>query len=448
MGDHKGGRADGHATKAVRGALAAPVALQRFQVSVIEGPGRGATREASSGRLSIGSHEGNDLTLDDPTVSRFHCELRVEPRGLRVTDLDSRNGTVVDSARMLDGFLRDGSVLVLGSSWVRVDFGTETYELPVSEDTRFGSLVGQSVAMRAAFAAMEAAAGTDATVLLEGETGTGKEEAAASIHAASPRADGPFVVVDCGAMPSEMLLSELFGHEKGAFTGADARRIGAFEEASGGTIFLDEIGELPLDLQPKLLRVLERREIRRLGQNKYSPVDVRVIAATNRDLRKAANEDTFRSDLYFRLAVITVRMPALRERPQDLPMISEIILRNLGAGEDTIEALLTADFHATLARGSWTGNVRELRNYLERCLVFKKAMPVTRTDGAGSSTSPAHAAIDPTMPYQLARRRAVEAFERDYVAALLDLHDGKMTRAAEAAGLGRVHLWRLAKKHR
>ena len=435
---------DDRPTKIARGRDAAPAgAIGAVRCQVIDGPDRGAAWTMTGDRCSIGSHDGNDLRLGDATVSRFHCELVRDPRGLRVRDLESKNGTVVDGTRVVDGFVRDGSVLVVGASWVQLELGPPAAAAARGPE-RFGKLVGTAPGMRAAFAALERAAATDATVLLEGETGTGKEEAAAALHAAGKRADGPFVVVDCGAMPRELLLSELFGHEKGAFTGASERRAGAFAEAEGGTIFLDEIGELPLDLQPQLLRVLERREIRRVGSSRYLPVDVRVIAATNRDLRAEVNEDRFRADLYYRLAVVTVRLPPLRERPGDLPDLARALLVHLGADAAAIDRLLDEDLLAALRRGTWAGNVRELRNYLERCLVFDRALPLAPALATPVATADP---TDPDVPYAIARRAALDRFERDYVHALMARHGGKVQQAANAAGLGRVQLWRLCKKH-
>jgi transcriptional regulator with PAS, ATPase and Fis domain len=422
----------------------APVPLGAARLVVVDGPDAGATWTMTDERCSIGGHEANAFRLADPTASRFHCELRVDGRGVRIRDLDSKNGTVVDGTRVVEGYVRDGSVLILGTTWIRVELGPPP-AAAATGPTRFGRLLGAAPGMRAAFAALERAAASDATVLLEGETGTGKEEAAAALHAASRRADGPFVVVDCGALPRELLLSELFGHEKGAFTGASEGRTGAFAEAAGGTIFLDEIGELPLDLQPQLLRALERREIRRLGTNRYQAVDVRVIAATNRDLRSEVNAERFRADLYYRLAVVTVRIPALRERPGDLPALARALLAQLGADPATIDRLCGDDLVAALRRGTWLGNVRELRNYLERCLVFDRALPV-----APPTAAPPASTVDPTdpdVPYAIARRAALERFERDYVAALYARHRGAVQKAAQAAGIGRVQLWRLARKH-
>jgi two-component system response regulator GlrR len=335
-----------------------------------------------------------------------------------------------------EAFLRGGSVLRLGRVSVRFDFSPESNRLPISDRTSFGDLVGTSVVSRASFALMERAAASDATVLLEGETGTGKSRAAQAIHRASARASAPFLTVDCGAIPANLLESELFGHEKGSFTGALQRRIGAFEEADGGTIFLDEIGEL---------RVLENREIRRLGSNTYQPVNVRLIAATHRDLRAEVNAGRFRSDLFFRLAVVRILIPSLRERPEDIPAIADQILASLRASPAQTESLRGPEFIRQLQYAAWPGNVRELRNHLERCLVFQDAMPPVNEDVA----PPEHArpSVDPKVPYAEARRQALDSFEREYAEALLKLHGGKVSQAASAADMDRVYLYRLLRRH-
>ncbi|MBJ6762706.1 sigma 54-interacting transcriptional regulator [Myxococcaceae bacterium JPH2] len=421
-------------------------AVRRFRFTVLEGPQPGFFRESSADTYSLGSHALNDLVIEEPTVSRFHCEVKVDRDGARVRDLDSRNGTILDGVHVREAFLRGGSVLRLGRVSVRFDFSPESNRLLISERTVFGDLVGTSVVARVSFALMERAAASDATVLLEGETGTGKSRAALAIHRASARAAGPFLTLDCGAIPANLLESELFGHEKGAFTGALQRRVGAFEEADGGTIFLDEIGELPAELQPKLLRVLEEGEIRRLGSNTYQPVNVRVIAATNRDLRAEVNGGRFRSDLFFRLAVLRILIPSLRERPEDIALITERILASLGATPAQVESLSAPDFVAQLQRAAWPGNVRELRNHLERCLVFQDAMPPS-SEEVGASPGVAQTAIDPKLPYAEARRRALESFEREYLDALLALHQGKVAQAASAADMDRVYLYRLLRRH-
>jgi two-component system, NtrC family, response regulator GlrR len=417
-------------------------AVRRFLLTVVEGPGSGTVWDSVSDACSIGSHPSNDVNLDDPTVSRFHCEIRVGPKGARVKDLDSTNGVLVDGVQVAEGYLRGGSLLRLGRAVVRFDYSSDSNRLPVSERTRFGSLVGASVPMRMCFALLERAAGKDVTVLLEGETGTGKSQAAQAIHQESARRDKPFLTVDCGAIPADLLESELFGHEKGAFTGAAQRRIGAFEEAHGGTVFLDEIGELPAELQPKLLRVLEAREIRRVGTNTYVPVDVRIIAATNRDLRAEVNAGRFRSDLFFRLAVLRIPLPPVRQRPEDLQLLVEQILDSLGADPERTKALRSPGFISKLEQAAWPGNVRELRNYLERCLVFEDTLALTDVAPAGSRFE-----VDPKLPYAEARRLALDDFERRYLRALLELHQGKVSQAAVGADMDRVYLYRLLRRH-
>jgi two-component system response regulator GlrR len=414
--------------------------VERFHLAVVDGPRRGLAWDSEGDRCGIGSHPSNELVIDEPTVSRFHCEILLEAKGARVRDLGSTNGTIVDGVTVMDAFLRSGSLVRIGNTVVRFESHGERVALPLSPSAEFGTLVGVSAPMRATFALLERASASACTVLIEGETGTGKEDAAESIHRVSGRT-GPFVVVDCGAIPPSLLESELFGHERGAFTGAHDRRIGAFEEAHGGTLFLDELGELPLELQPKLLRVLESHEIRRVGSNQYRTVDVRVLCATNRDLRGAINSGTFRADLYFRLAVLRVPMPPLRSRPEDLPVLVERLLQRLGAGEPEARALLTPAYFAQLQSAAWPGNVRELRNYLERCLVVKAPLPI----GDAASSAPQY--DDAQLPYGEARDRAAAEFERRYLEALLRSHNGQVARAAKAAGLDRAYLYRLLRRN-
>ncbi len=418
--------------------------MRGFRLVVAEGPDAGRTWESVGDRAAIGTEAPNDLRLSDETVSRFHCEVRIEASGARVRDLGSTNGTLLDGVQVVEAFLRGGSQLRLGTTLLRFEFVDERRPLPVSERTTFGSLHGVSSAMRSAFALLERAARADVTVLLEGETGTGKSQAARSIHRESARASGPFVALDCSAIPANLLESELFGHEKGSFTGAFARRTGAFEEASGGTIFLDEIGELGIELQPKLLAALENREVRRVGGN-VVPVDVRVIAATNRDLRAEVNAGRFRADLYFRLAVVKISLPPLRQRPEDLPALVTELLSQMGAG-DAGKRLVSDAFLGALASAAWPGNVRELRNYLERCVVFQEAMPLGDDVRAAAREGRAMP-VDPAVPYALGRDRAMGEWERRYLEALLERHGGRMLRAAEAAGIGRVYLYKLLRKH-
>ncbi len=416
--------------------------IRRIQLVAVEGATPGRVWESSADRCSIGSDPSNDVVLDDPAVSRFHCEVRVDDRGVRVRDLGSKNGVNVDGTDVVEAWLRPGSLLRLGRAALRLQLTQESNWVPASDRTEFGALAGSSIAMRTTFTLLAKVAASDATVLIEGETGTGKDLAAESIHRESARRDKPFLVIDCGAIPAALLESELFGHERGSFTGAAARRVGVFEEAAGGTVFLDEIGELSADLQPKLLRVLERREVRRVGANTPVAIDVRVIAATNRDLRAEVNAGRFRADLYYRLAVVKVHIPPLRARPEDIPILAERILTSL-AGEEAARRLATPELLAGLKRSAWPGNVRELRNHLERCLIFEEAF---LPGEAGAAPGPAPA--DPDLPYATARRHALDDFERRYLEALLARHKGKVAQAARAAGMDRVYLYKLLQRHR
>jgi DNA-binding NtrC family response regulator len=425
-------------TERIDGAPAATV--RRFRLL----DGRGAiVFESSSDRCAIGSHASNDVRIEQPTVSRFHCEIQLTPRGAMVRDLGSRNGTVLDGVTVVEAALRGDSVIRLGHESLRFELGEEENLVELSKRSSLGGLVGSSLAMRAVFAVLERASASDAIVLLQGETGTGKEAAAQTLHDAGPRRAGPFVVVDCGCIPKDLLESELFGHERGAFTGADRRRVGAFEEADGGTVFLDEIGELPLDVQPKLLRAIQQREVRPVGANQHRTVDVRIVAASNRDLRQEVNSGRFRSDLYYRLAVVKVQLPTLRSRPEDIPALVEQLLGTLKVSGGAVREHLTSPaFLANLQRHAWPGNVRELRNFIERCLVFERPLPV----GEGGGRAPAP--VDGKLPYEEARRIALEQFERAYLAALLEEHRGSVAEAARAAGLHRGSLYRLLQRHR
>jgi two-component system, NtrC family, response regulator GlrR len=423
------------------------IQVRRFRLRIVAGPGAGAVHTSDGARVAVGTHESAQLRLEDRTVSRFHCEITVADERAEVRDLGSRNGTVVDGVPIFHAALRDGSVLALGHTQLRFELGRDHVQVPLSDKERFGTLVGRSPAMRALFARLERVAPTDATVLVEGETGTGKEAVAESIHRESARRDGPFIVVDCGALPHDLLDSELFGHEKGSFTGATGRRDGALEVASGGTLFLDEIGELPADLQPKLLRALERREIKRVGSNDYAPIDVRVIAATNRNLRAEVNERRFRPDLYYRLAVVELRLPPLRERTEDLALLTEHLLAGLGAaGRPEAEALRTPELLADLERHGWPGNVRELRNYLERCLALRESLPL-RAEGDLVPSAGESVPIAADRPLREARELWTRHCERRYVAELLRDNRDNVTAAARAAGVDRVHFYRLLWRH-
>jgi DNA-binding NtrC family response regulator len=426
-------------TELSRGDAQALVRL--YRVEALDGPDAGKSHVSAGERTIVGTHPSAQLVLGDRAVSRFHCEIALEEGAVLVRDLGSKNGTEVDGTRIVEAHLKSGAVIAIGQTRLRFTIGDDPVRVPVSPHERLGVLVGRSVAMRSTFALLERAAASDATVLLEGETGTGKEATAETIHQLSARKDGPLVVVDCGAVPPALLESELFGHEKGAFTGAQSARAGAFESAHQGTIFLDEIGELAGDLQPKLLRALESRAVKRVGANDYTGVDVRVVAATNRNLRAEVNAGRFRPDLYYRLAVLEVRLPPLRERKEDLPLLVGEILGRLGVRSRPEAAALEApEFLSSLERHPWPGNVRELRNHVERCLALRLQVP---PGGEAAAPAVAPAAETAELPFEAAR----DAFERAYLERLLARHGNNVSAAARAAGIDRLKLYRLLWRH-
>ncbi len=416
--------------------------VRKFEVLGVSGPAASVTYTSTGATCAIGSHAGNEIAIDDSTISRSHCELRVEGGHVKLHDLDSTNGTVLDGVRVVAGYVRDGSTIQLGRSTLRVAIGDGDVRVVVSTRTELGRLVGTSMAMRACFALLERAAASEISVLLEGESGTGKETAAQVIHEHSARKARPFLVIDCGGAPGNLLEAELFGFERDGLPGATERRVGALEAANGGTVFLDELGELPSDLQLKLLRVLERGEIRRLGATEATAIDVRIIAATDRDLRAEVNTSRFRSELYFRIAVMKIKLPPLRQRPDDLAVLVDRIIVQLGVGHEVSRRLTSPAFLASLATGAWPGNVRELRNYIERAAVIDELVGVE--EAAPEVEDDPH---DPSQPYQQARDRVLAEFERRYVEQLLRAHHGNVSAAARASGIDRTYLHRLMRRH-
>jgi transcriptional regulator with PAS, ATPase and Fis domain len=409
-------------------------------LEVTAGPDRGARAALDRGSARVGTAEGSTLRLGDPTVSRVHCQLTVGTGSMRLVDTGSTNGTFVDGRRVYDVEIGPGTVVCVGGSAFSVEVAGGRTIVELSQRTSFGEVHGSSVEMRRIYALLEKAAASDATVLVTGETGTGKELVAQALHDESARRAGPFVTIDCGAIPENLIESELFGHVRGAFSGAIADRKGVFEEADGGTVFFDEIGELPVSMQPKLLRALESRQIRRVGSNQARRVDVRVIAATNRSLARSVNAGTFREDLYYRLAVIEVELPPLRARRQDIPALaSHFVERFTGRAEQVPPALLSG-----LLVRDWPGNVRELRNFIERCISLgwqnatapRAAPPVGELPAGLSAVVPVH------LPLKEARLAWGEQFESIYVRAMLEKTGGNVTRAAELAGVSRRLLQR------
>jgi DNA-binding NtrC family response regulator len=419
-------------------------------LTVLSGDSRGTVARLPAdegGTLSVGSAGDNGFVLRDAAISRHHLLFERTREGLHVRDLGSTNGVRVGGARVDEAIVRPGTVVGVGKIELLVGSDPGHEELAPSTTNRFGLVAGTTPAMRRIFGLLERIAPTSATVLLTGETGTGKDGLARSIHAASARRDGPFEIVDCGAIHESLITSELFGHERGAFTGAVSSRAGAFERAAGGTIFLDEIGELPMDLQPKLLRVLEAREFRRVGGTKAIPADVRIVAATTRDLAADVADGRFRQDLYFRLAVVAVHVPPLCQRLEDIPLLVERLLgaNGLGVPPEVLAALKAYD---------WPGNVRELRNVLERSAHLSLAsgaavlqlsdFPPVRRRSSGA----VRMTYEPGTSYRDARARAEAEFELSYVQWLLGRHGGNVSAAAREARMDRNYLTELARRHR
>ncbi len=420
-------------------------------------PGRPSPFKAREGVVRLGRDAGNEVVIEDPFVSRVHLEVRIYPHGVEVVDLDTKNGTHYQGARIRELAVRDEVTLLLGKQvTVRVRVGDDAPQ-PRGASRDDAELVGASAPMQRLRAALAKLAPSPLTVLIEGETGTGKEVVARTIHRLSPRAQKPFVVFDCAAVSPSLIASELFGHVKGAFTGAVGASEGAFRAAHGGTLFLDEVGELPLELQPALLRALEARQVKPVGGDQYLPVDVRVVAATNRSLEDEVEAGRFRKDLLFRLAVGRVKVPALRARSEDVPALAAHFAAAFGAA-------VAPSALETLAARPWPGNVRELRNVVERSVMLAGGAGATVTDlddldDTDDDASPAtpDALLGAMrsadgqrlleMSFQDAKQAAVETFEREYLVRLFEASGCNLSEAARRSGVHRRYLRELFKKH-
>ena len=435
--------------------------LEKYRLTLLDGPDEERTVECEGRKTTIGSSPDNDVVVDDPSVSRVHARLEVDENGYLLRDEDSKNGTYIDGYRLREVFLNDGAVFRVGKTQLRFDTTGEEVEVRFSGKEQFGDLLGKSLAMREIFALLERVSPTDATVLVEGESGTGKELIARALHDHHPeRKDGPFIVVDCSAIPPDLIESELFGHLEGAFTGATGKREGAFEAARGGTLFLDELGELSPDLQPKLLRALENEEIKPVGSNDTIETDVRIVAATNRNLQHEVEEGGFREDLYYRFAVVKFNMPPLRERPEDIPMLVQHFLAeaNEMTGREDVE--VSYKTMEKLKRHRWPGNVRELKNFVERAVLLTQGdqietrfldiddpTPSEPEVAKQSASSMADLAIRENLPFKDAKNRLIEEFERTYWRELLGRTDGNVSEAARIAGVHRKSVEYILKKH-
>jgi len=477
------GEANTGLTTLFEGEWATTRQLQKGKLVVVAGADQGKELEIAKSRVTGGRSFISDLVVADKAVSGTHFEVAARDDGYRLRDLNSRNGVYVGDLRIREVFLRPGTVFRIGHTSIQFQSLQEVVEIELSKQDRFDAMLGASPAMREIFAQLEKVGPSDLTCLITGETGTGKEMVARALHNASGRR--PFVVLDCGSIPRELIESTLFGHEKGSFTGAVAQQIGCFEQAHGGTILLDEIGELDLGLQPKLLRVLEQREIKRVGGDRAHKIDVRVLAATHRDLREEVNRGGFREDLYFRLSVVHIELPPMRERRDDIPGLANQFLREVGDRRGMAMSW-SPDAMAALVSHSWPGNVRELRNVVERAAALGEGPVITRADLAfgrelGPSVVVAHdlaqagvqaaqraaarlggvelpppqagpATFDPALlvaghGFKGAKQAVVDAFEVAYLAALMARNGGNITRSAQEAGLTRYHLRELLKRH-
>jgi DNA-binding NtrC family response regulator len=408
------------------------VPVPRFCVRIEHGDGPKKEIVSSEERLVIGSSPQADLVVVDADVSAIHCEIAREKDAFVLRDLGSANGTWLSGVRVREVVLPSEAYFEIGHTGLSFGCVSGTgEEVPLHPEHHFGELVGESALMRAMFARLSRVASGDTTVLLEGESGTGKHLAAQAIHRASARRDGPFVVVDCGAVPRARLEAELFGHERSP--GA-----GAFVRAAGGTLLLDEVGELDIELQPRLLGVLERREVKPAGTSEPVSVDVRIIATTNQDLRRQTNEGAFREDLYYRLAVARVRLPPLREHRTDIPLLVEHFMRQ-AATRDTTNRQPDRELVRRWAQRPWPGNVRQLKNVVEH--VAALGIEEAPAEAAPKESAP----ID--TPFKVAKARIVSAFEHEYLTAILAKSGGNITAAANAAGLDRVHFLRLLDRY-
>ena len=466
--------------------------LRRCMLQSVDDPTQEWTFDKEE--IRIGSMEDNDVVISDDTVSRYHCRIAQEDTGYVLVDQRSTNGTFINKVRVREAFLKPGSIVSVGQSQFRFNAKEEEVQILPSRNDRCAGLIGGNSRMREINSIIEKIAPTATTVVIDGETGTGKEVVAQAIHSLSPRVKNDLVVFDCGAVPPNLIESELFGHEKGSFTGAMMTRQGLFEQADGGTLFLDELGELPIDLQPKLLRVLEQREVRRVGSTKASKVDVRIIAATNRNLEDEVRAGRFRQDLFYRLSVVRLHLPSLSQRADDIPLLVQHFLEHgsynkAPGGQQRVHAIAN-DAMAILQTYPWPGNVRELVNVIERAVSFcssgqlelsdlpdyvrnakasqsqirkdthtgghRRAPSVVGSTGANPTVPMNPNAPTPTPPEELmaegvtfkdAKERWVAAFERDYILQLLRRNTGNISHAARAADIDRKYFRKLMKKY-
>jgi len=422
----------------------------RCQIIVIDGPDRGRACRLGDGDVAIGGAATCELVLSDDRVSARHVAVRCDGARFAVRDLGSTNGTWYEGSRVEQVTVPAGATLLIGRTALRIEPEAQPLDLPPSQARRFGELVGDSLAIREVFAVLERIATSEVTVLIEGETGTGKELVARALHDASPRRRGPFVVVDCGALPEGMLDSELFGHVQGAYTSAGRPREGMIVRADGGTLLLDELGRISPAVQARLLRVLEERKLRPLGGDRERAVDVRVIAASRDDLDVEVAAGRFRPDLLYRLAVVRVGLPPLRTRREDLAILVRELLRRRGFADEPPHG---PNLDRLVAHG-WPGNVRELRNVIDRAIALapggrRFSDLVIRIDPSptAGATAGDGLAVRSDLPYAEAKELVVHELERRYLADVLARTANNLSAASRESGIDRKHLRALARKH-
>jgi DNA-binding NtrC family response regulator len=411
----------------------------RFELHVSSGPDAGKVAEFGQEAVQVGSSRAVDFALSDPTISRFHIKIEASGGAFMLADLDSTNGTYLGGHKIKLAYLEGETLIEIGNTKLRFRPLGDRATVTVPVRDRMGPIIGGSLKMRQLYTLVERVAKSDIPVIIEGETGTGKDLVARVIHDASPRAKKPYEVLDCGSVPETLIQSELFGHVKGAFTGADRDREGIFERADGGTVFLDEIGELGIDMQPKLLRVLETNEIRRVGDNAPVKIDVRVVCATHRSLRDLVNQSKFREDLYYRLAGCKVDMPSLRDRRQDIPLLVDAFLAELRAqGLGDVPDKVSPETLKVFMSRTWPGNIRQLKNAVKRVALM--GFDEAPTDDELKKSAPA------SSPTMLTLKDARETFERGYLTELMARYPGDLDAAAEASGMHPKSLARLLRK--
>ncbi|MEK7705935.1 MAG: sigma 54-interacting transcriptional regulator [Myxococcota bacterium] len=436
------------ATQATQRWSQARIPVRSLRLEVLDGPDKGRQLRAEAETVGVGTAVDNALALADPTVSRYHAELTRLPDGILVVDQGSTNGTVANGVRIHNATLAPGSEVWFGRSLVRVTDG-EDVVVRLYESSQLAGLHGRTPVMRRLMAQVERAADSDASVLVIGESGTGKELIARALHSLGPRASRPFVTLDCASLTPSLVASELFGHERGAFTGATQTHMGAFERADGGTLLLDEIGDLPTEMQATLLGVLERRRFQRLGGHEERPFAARVIGATHHDLRRDVNAGIFRLDLYYRLAVVTLRVPPLREHSDDVPLLVEHFLRLHGHAQPIESTFSVATLDALCAR-PWPGNVRELRNFVGAVLAMGEVpeddTTLRSSGGLHEPTDQREISLD--VSYRDARARSLLEFEARFLDRLMQAAGNNISQAARLAQMDRSHLSELLSRHR